>query len=89
MSSHQDDEHVAELLRSAPDLPLPPGVAERLRAVLRTEQQNRAAGACHRAHTEAMIAAAKRTALGTFGPNPIHRDDKATPRLGPARAIGA
>lgn len=89
MSTHQDEERVAELLRSAPTVPMPSEVAERLRTVLRTEQQNRAAGECHRAHTEAMIAASKRTALGTFGPNPINRVDGLTTRLRRARAIGA
>lgn len=78
-----------ELLRQASVPPMPELVRRRLAATIREAQAEREAGDLAQAHREALVAAAKRTALGTFGPNPIHPRPTVRPRRLRARTIGA
>ena len=83
-----DEQVVADALRRAPVPEIPDQVRERLEAALRRAQTLREDGECARAHTEALVAAALRTSLGTFGPNPIGRKVLRGRGRG-ARTIGA
>ncbi|SDB97192.1 hypothetical protein GA0111570_11276 [Raineyella antarctica] len=75
-------------LRRAPLPPMPEQVREQLDAALRDAQLRRETGECAQDHTEAVVAAALRTATGTFGPNPIGRKTAPGRRRTP-RTIGA
>lgn len=82
------EEAVSETLRRAPLPEIPERVRARLDAALRQAQTMREDGECAGAHTEALLAAARRTALGSFGPNPVGRKALRGPGPG-ARTIGA
>lgn len=86
--SEQAEQAVTDVLRTAPLPPVPPQVREQLEAALREAQTRREAGEAAAERNEAVVAASRRTAKGTFGPNPIRRKRVPDGRLRP-RTIGA
>lgn len=77
---------VSATLRSAPLPPIPDRVRKQLDDALQQAQVRREAGETARAHSDG-LAAALRSATGTFGPNPPKR--KRLPRRpGTPRTIG-
>lgn len=88
-SDEEWEDRLGELLRRASVPPMPELVRRRLAAAISEAQAEREAGDLAQAHREALVAAAKRTALGTFGPNPIHPRATLRSRWPRARTIGA
>ncbi|MPM53075.1 hypothetical protein SDC9_99839 [bioreactor metagenome] len=82
-------EQLGELLRRTTVPAMPDLVRTRLDTAIRQAQAEREAGDLAQAHHEALVAAAKRTALGSFGPNPIHPRTTFRGRWSRARTIGA
>jgi len=70
------------LLAEAPDEPMPPEVAARLDAALDAEIARRRSGASKAELDAESAAAAARTALGSFGANPIGEK-----QIGPERHL--
>ncbi len=85
---HQLEEQLGQLLRRT-SVPMPDLVRHRLETAIREAQAERESGDLAQVHREALVAAAKRTALGSFGPNPIHPRTTLRGRWPRARTIGA
>ncbi|QGF23322.1 hypothetical protein [Raineyella fluvialis] len=88
-ASTEWDDRMDELLHRSTVPPMPEPIRRRLEVAIREAQAEREAGELAQAHREALVAAAKRTALGTFGPNPIHPRSAFRGGWPRARTIGA